>query len=168
MERKLSAAQGRDIDASGTIVGNFAGSNLRGYVEHVAEGPGIQTIDDYSGEITGLTSADLKALGDPVVLRGIAANWPIVRSADAATYLRRFDSGEMTEVSVAGPEHRGAAVIPQHGRHDLQEGTSHDHDRARPARARDRSIGARGDRRAGGTGRHGASRFRPGEPPDLA
>ena len=46
-------------------------------------------------------------LGHPVVLRGIAADWPIVRSADPAAYLKRFDSRAVTEVSVAGPEHKG-------------------------------------------------------------
>jgi hypothetical protein len=67
----------------------------------------IQTIEDYAGGVTGLTTAELTALGHPVVLRGIAAAWPIVRSLDAAAYLRGFDSGAKTEVSVAGPEHRG-------------------------------------------------------------
>jgi hypothetical protein len=42
-----------------------------------------------------------------VVIRGLAADWPMVRSPDKAAYLRRFDSGATTEMSVAGPEHGG-------------------------------------------------------------
>jgi mannose-6-phosphate isomerase-like protein (cupin superfamily) len=43
----------------------------------------------------------------PVVVRGLAAGWPIVRSPDKAAYLRRVDSGATTEMSVAAPEHAG-------------------------------------------------------------
>lgn len=42
-----------------------------------------------------------------MVIRGLAADWPMVRSPDKAAYLRRFDSGATTEMSVAGPEHGG-------------------------------------------------------------
>jgi hypothetical protein len=42
-----------------------------------------------------------------VVVRGLAADWPIVRAADKAAYLRRFDSGARTEMSVGRPEHEG-------------------------------------------------------------
>lgn len=43
----------------------------------------------------------------PVVMRGIAADWPIVRSTDKAAYLRKFDSGARTEMTVSPPEHQG-------------------------------------------------------------
>jgi len=49
----------------------------------------------------------LLSLGRPVVIRGLAADWPIVRSADKAAYLKRFDSGVTTEMSIAAPEHGG-------------------------------------------------------------
>jgi len=42
-----------------------------------------------------------------VVLRRIASDWPVVRSADPAQYLKRFDSGAKTEVSIAAHEHGG-------------------------------------------------------------
>ena len=42
-----------------------------------------------------------------MVLRGLAADWPIVRAKDAAAYLRRFDSGAKTDMTVAAPEHEG-------------------------------------------------------------
>jgi mannose-6-phosphate isomerase-like protein (cupin superfamily) len=54
-----------------------------------------------------VSAADLTALGHPVVLRGLAADWPIVRSGNAAAYLRRFASGTKTEMLVAPPEHGG-------------------------------------------------------------
>jgi mannose-6-phosphate isomerase-like protein (cupin superfamily) len=42
-----------------------------------------------------------------VVVRGLAAGWPIVQAPDKAAYLRRFDSGARTEMSIAPPEHDG-------------------------------------------------------------
>jgi mannose-6-phosphate isomerase-like protein (cupin superfamily) len=42
-----------------------------------------------------------------VVVRGLAAGWPIVQARDKAAYLRRFDSGARTEMSIAPPEHDG-------------------------------------------------------------
>jgi mannose-6-phosphate isomerase-like protein (cupin superfamily) len=42
-----------------------------------------------------------------VVVRGLAADWPMVRASDKAAYLRRFDSGAKVEMSVAAPEHEG-------------------------------------------------------------
>jgi hypothetical protein len=42
-----------------------------------------------------------------VVVRGLAADCPVVLAADKAAYLRRFDSGAGTEMSIAGPEHGG-------------------------------------------------------------
>jgi hypothetical protein len=42
-----------------------------------------------------------------VVVRGLVADWPMVRSADKAAYLKRFDSGARTDVKVAPPEHKG-------------------------------------------------------------
>jgi hypothetical protein len=41
------------------------------------------------------------------VVRSLAADWPMVRAADRAAYLKRFDSGARTEMSVAAPEHKG-------------------------------------------------------------
>jgi hypothetical protein len=42
-----------------------------------------------------------------VVVRRLAAAWPIVRAADKAAYLKRFDSGAATDMSIAAPHHRG-------------------------------------------------------------
>ena len=42
-----------------------------------------------------------------MVLRGLAAGWPIVGANDKAAYLRRFDSGASTEMSLAAAEHEG-------------------------------------------------------------
>src|SRR5437660_1010476 len=67
----------------------------------------IQRIKDYVGDLTGVTAAELASLDHPVVLRGIAADWPIVRSLDAAAYLRRFTSTAKTQVSLAAPKHKG-------------------------------------------------------------
>src|SRR3954454_14109549 len=67
----------------------------------------IETISDYAGDPARLTAAELVSLGQPVVLRGLAADWPFVRAPDKAAYLRRFDSGAKTEMSVAAPEHEG-------------------------------------------------------------
>src|SRR4051794_30716043 len=67
----------------------------------------IETISDYAGDPARLTAAELVSLGQPVVLRGLAADWPLVCAPDKAAYLRRFDSGAKTEMSVAAPEHKG-------------------------------------------------------------
>jgi mannose-6-phosphate isomerase-like protein (cupin superfamily) len=40
-------------------------------------------------------------------VRGLAADWPMVRASDKAAYLRQFDSGAKAEMSVAAPEHEG-------------------------------------------------------------
>lgn len=42
-----------------------------------------------------------------MVVRGLAADWPIVRAADKAAYLKRFDSGAATDMSIAEPRHGG-------------------------------------------------------------
>jgi mannose-6-phosphate isomerase-like protein (cupin superfamily) len=73
---------------------------------HTREGA-IQAIEDFSGDPASLTTAGLVSLKRPAVLRGLAAAWPIVRADDKAAYLKRFDSGAKTEMSVAPPEHEG-------------------------------------------------------------
>jgi mannose-6-phosphate isomerase-like protein (cupin superfamily) len=67
----------------------------------------IQTIEDYAGDKTSLTAAELVSLARPVVVRGLAANWPAVGAPDTAAYLRRFASNAQTEMSIAPPEHTG-------------------------------------------------------------
>lgn len=67
----------------------------------------IQIIEDYAGHAAALTAAELLSLGRPVVIRGLAADWPMVRSPNKAAYLKSFDSGATTEMSVAPPEHGG-------------------------------------------------------------
>lgn len=52
-------------------------------------------------------SVDLAAMHDPVILRGIAKDWPAVRAADPAAYLARFDTGKPIGVAIAPPEAEG-------------------------------------------------------------
>jgi len=67
----------------------------------------IQAIEDYAGDASRLTAAELAALGRPVILRGLAAGWPMVQAEDKTAYLKRFDSGAKTDMSIAAPEHEG-------------------------------------------------------------
>jgi mannose-6-phosphate isomerase-like protein (cupin superfamily) len=67
----------------------------------------VDTIEEYSGDLAHVSAAELLSLGRPVVLRGLAAAWPIVRATDKAAYLRRFASGAQTDMLVGGPEHGG-------------------------------------------------------------
>jgi mannose-6-phosphate isomerase-like protein (cupin superfamily) len=67
----------------------------------------IETIENYAGDPARLTAAELLGLRRPVVIRGLATDWPMVLAEDKAAYLKRFDSGAKTEMSVAAPEHKG-------------------------------------------------------------
>ena len=66
-------------------------------------------------EIHGATVFDpaaLVAAGEPVILRGLAADWPLVRAGrrsaqDAADYLRGFDVGRPVTAYVGDPAIRG-------------------------------------------------------------
>jgi hypothetical protein len=90
-----------------TAIETLPRGDLLGYAGGRGGTQAIHTIADYSGRPGGVTAAELTALGHPVVLRGLATDWPIVRSPDKAAYLRQFDSGAKTEVSIASPEHLG-------------------------------------------------------------
>ena len=37
----------------------------------------------------------------PVVIRGLAADWPLVQPPNKAAYLKQFDSGSKTDMSIA-------------------------------------------------------------------
>lgn len=67
----------------------------------------IDRIAEYFGDPATLTVAELLELDRPVVVRGLAADWPIVKARDKAAYLKRFDSGARTEMIVAPPGHHG-------------------------------------------------------------
>jgi len=67
----------------------------------------IRTIEEYRGDAAALAAADLASLGHPVVIRGLATDWPIVLAPEKADYLRRFDSGVATQMSIAAPAHGG-------------------------------------------------------------
>jgi len=67
----------------------------------------IGTIEDYAGNSAELTIAELLALRRPVVMRGLAADWPIVAAADKAGYLKGFDSGARTDMSLGAATHKG-------------------------------------------------------------
>lgn len=64
-------------------------------------------IDERAGAGLPANAADLVALGQPVVLRGLAAGWPIVRAGDPAAYLRRFAGDTPVDVAVGAPEFGG-------------------------------------------------------------
>ena len=84
----------------------LAGADLLGYAVP-RRSDAVDTIEEYSGDSARLDAVELIALGRPVVLRRLAADWPISCAADKAAYLKRFDSGTKTEVSVAAAEHEG-------------------------------------------------------------
>nr|WP_306175319.1 MULTISPECIES: cupin-like domain-containing protein [unclassified Stenotrophomonas] len=70
----------------------------------------MRTLEDV--EPTALPLASLVSAGEPVVLRGIARDWPLVqaglRSAqEALGYLRRFEVGVPVPYSFGGPEIEG-------------------------------------------------------------
>jgi hypothetical protein len=71
------------------------------------EGGPIETIEDYAGDPAGLSAAELLSRKRPVVVRGLAADWPMVRAPDKAAYLKSLDSGARTEMIVSSPEHQG-------------------------------------------------------------
>jgi len=71
------------------------------------EGGPIETIEDYAGDPAGLSAAELLSRKRPVVVRGLAADWPMVRAPDKAAYLKSLDSGVRTEMIVSSPEHQG-------------------------------------------------------------
>jgi len=71
------------------------------------EGGPIETIEDYAGDPAGLSAAQLLSRKRPVVVRGLAADWPMVRAPDKAAYLKSLDSGVRTEMIVSSPEHQG-------------------------------------------------------------
>lgn len=98
-------ARSRPFDGRGD--GPFASRVRRRYAAGKRREGAIQVIEDYAGDPERLTAAELVSLRRPVVLRGLAAVWPIVRADDKAAYLRRFDSGARTEMSVAAPVHEG-------------------------------------------------------------
>ena len=66
----------------------------------------IETVEDYRSE-PAPTVLELLELRRPVVLRGVASDWPIVKAADKAAYLRHYDKGAQTDMIVAAPEHQG-------------------------------------------------------------
>ncbi|WP_256774341.1 MULTISPECIES: cupin-like domain-containing protein [unclassified Stenotrophomonas] len=74
------------------------------------DGVAMRTLEDV--EPTALPLASLVSAGEPVVLRGIARDWPLVqaglRSAqEALGYLRRFEVGVPVPYSFGGPEIEG-------------------------------------------------------------
>ena len=66
-------------------------------------------------EVASAATLDLDSLiaaNEPVIMRGFAADWPLVRAglsgpADAADYLRRFDTGQFVTGYIGAPEIRG-------------------------------------------------------------
>ena len=105
---RLDTAPARSTSGGpGGLAESLRGGGALRYAVRRGGARAIQTIEDFAGDPGRVTAAELLALGRPVVLRGIAAGWPIVRAPDAAAYLRRFDSGAKTDVSIAPPEHEG-------------------------------------------------------------
>lgn len=52
-------------------------------------------------EIAAGDAVDVRALAEPAVLRGIAADWPLVRASDPLAYLAAFDSGAPVSIVTA-------------------------------------------------------------------
>jgi hypothetical protein len=76
----------------------------------VLDGEPIPTLEGL--DATALPMDALVAAGEPVVLRGVASDWPLVqaglRSArEAMAYLRGFDAGGPVTYSFGGPEING-------------------------------------------------------------
>jgi len=68
--------------------------------------------EEFEGELSDAALSAMESEYRPIVIRGLALEWPAVRAArlsDAALadYLKRFDSGKTTEVLVGPPEIAG-------------------------------------------------------------
>lgn len=58
-------------------------------------------------EIAPADAPDLGIRAEPMILRGLAADWPAVRADDPAAYLARFDHGSAIGIAIAPPAARG-------------------------------------------------------------
>ncbi|QDZ08764.1 cupin-like domain-containing protein [Sphingomonas panacisoli] len=58
-------------------------------------------------EIPTGEAVDLSALNEPVVFRGIAADWPLVKASDPFAYLAQFDTGAPVSIVNAPPSAEG-------------------------------------------------------------
>jgi hypothetical protein len=67
----------------------------------------FQTVREWHNVDRTLFEAEILPLGQPAVLRGLVADWPAVRSGDAAAYLRRFDLNRPCQAIFGAPSIRG-------------------------------------------------------------
>ncbi|WP_343888329.1 cupin-like domain-containing protein [Sphingomonas oligophenolica] len=58
-------------------------------------------------EIAADAAPDLRVCTEPMVLRGLATDWPAVQADDPATYLARFDHGSAIGIAIAPPAEKG-------------------------------------------------------------
>jgi hypothetical protein len=58
-------------------------------------------------EIAPADAPDLRVRTQPMILRGLAADWPAVRADDPAAYLSRFEQGSSISLAVAPPAAKG-------------------------------------------------------------
>ncbi len=66
-------------------------------------------------DVTPAIFQQIRAAAEPAVLRGVAADWPVVRAADPAAYLRAMAAPKPVHFMRAGPEiegrmHYGATI----------------------------------------------------------
>lgn len=74
--------------------------------------PEPAAIRELDGTAPGVLGDALLAADEPVVLRGLASTWPVVKAArasqgEAGAYLRRFDRGEQVLAFLGAPEIAG-------------------------------------------------------------
>lgn len=72
----------------------------------------MRSVPEYHGVDRARFEAEIVPAGRPAVLRGLVADWPIVRAAEQsdeelAAYLRRFDNGKPVRTFVGAPETGG-------------------------------------------------------------
>src|SRR3954453_15858866 len=73
---------------------------------------GPRPIAEYTGVDKARFRSDIRPLGEPAVLRAVAAEWPVVSAAqrsaeDLVQYLRRFAVGGSVAAIVGAPEIEG-------------------------------------------------------------
>ena len=72
----------------------------------------VSPITEVDGVTTGSVGATAEASVEPLVFRGLAADWPVVRAGNAsarevADYIRRFYSGDRVSAFIGPPSIRG-------------------------------------------------------------
>ena len=74
--------------------------------------PEFPTVDVFDRVDRALFENEIKPLGQPAVLKGLVAHWPVVEVARQSpealgAYLKMFDSGKPAQVSICPPDRNG-------------------------------------------------------------